>query len=264
MKLLVATPVALALTAGILWFVAPSTTGAVPDVHVSGGHVNGEGSLGADLYARHCAACHGVDGDGVDERGPSLFTDGPAAVDFVLRTGRMPLAAPNLLPRRGPVRFSDEEIVALVDYAGSFGTGPAVPEVDTASGDLANGGALYRLNCAACHVASGSGAAIGGGREAPSLMAASPTEIGEAILVGPGSMPVFGTFTEQDITDVAAYVGDLQDRDSTAPEELGGAGPVAEGLAAWLLGLLPLIALTRWLGTAQEGRDTPVSEGEHT
>ena len=26
-------------------------------------------------------------------------------------------------------------------------------------------------------------------------------------------------------------------------------------LAAWLLGLVPLIALTRWIGTPHEGRD---------
>jgi ubiquinol-cytochrome c reductase cytochrome c subunit len=218
-------------------------------------------SLGAELYARHCAACHGTEGEGVDERGPALLADGRAAVDFVLRTGRMPLAAPNLQPRRSRVSFTEEQIEALVDYAGAFGTGPDVPAVDATGGDLSNGGALYRLNCAACHVASGSGAAIGGGWEAPSLMSSSPTDVGEAILVGPGAMPVFGSFSSRDIDDVAAYIGDLQARDSTSPEELGGSGPVGEGLAAWLLGLLPLVALTRWLGKAQEGRDVPVDEG---
>jgi ubiquinol-cytochrome c reductase cytochrome c subunit len=219
-----------------------------------------DNSLGADLYVAQCASCHGADGEGVVDRGPPLTREGPAAVDFVLRTGRMPLAAPNLQAKRGPVRYSEEQIVALVEFAGSLGNGPAIPDVDPARGDLAEGGEIYRLNCAACHVASGAGAAIGGGREAPSLMASSPTETGEAILVGPGAMPTFQSFTSENIHDVAAYIGDLQDRETTAVDEFGGAGPVAEGLAAWLLGLIPLIALTRWIGTPHEGRDTHAVE----
>ena len=194
----------------------------------------------------------------MDGRGPSLADEGRAAVDFVLRTGRMPLAAPDLQPNRGPVRYTEEEIVALVDFAGAFGDGPDIPDVDPAAGDLSSGARLYQLNCAACHVASGAGAAIGGGREAPDLMSSTPTEIGQAILVGPGAMPVFGTFSDADIDSVAAYVGDLQERKTTAATDFGGAGPVAEGLAAWLLALLPLIALTRWIGTPHEGRDEPV------
>jgi ubiquinol-cytochrome c reductase cytochrome c subunit len=216
--------------------------------------------LGAQLYATQCASCHGVDGEGVEDRGPTLSTEGRASVSFVLRTGRMPLANPSLQPRRGPVRYSEDEIVALVDYAGALGDGPDIPAVDPDAGDLAAGGVLYRLNCAACHVTSGSGAAIGGGREAPPLTSSTPTQIGEAILVGPGAMPVFDTFSTDDINDVAAYIRELQEQETTAPDDFGGAGPVAEGLAAWLLGLLPLLALTRWIGTPHEGRDAPIED----
>jgi ubiquinol-cytochrome c reductase cytochrome c subunit len=216
--------------------------------------------LGRELYATQCATCHGVEGEGVDDRGPTLLNEGRAAVNFVLRTGRMPLANPGIQPTRGPVRYSEEEIVALVDYAGAFGDGPDIPEVDPAAGDLANGGVLYRLNCAACHVTSGAGAAIGGGREAPPLTSSTPTQVGEAILIGPGAMPAFDTFTSDDINDVAAYVRELQEQETTAPDDFGGAGPVAEGLAAWLLGLLPLIAITRWIGTPHEGRDAPIED----
>jgi ubiquinol-cytochrome c reductase cytochrome c subunit len=218
--------------------------------------------LGAGLYATQCASCHGVDGEGVEDRGPSLRDEGRAAVDFVLRTGRMPLAVPNIQPSRGPVRYTEEEIVALVDYAGAFGNGPDIPVVDPTAGDLAEGGVLYRLNCAACHVTSGAGAAIGGGFEAPDLMESTPTEIGEAILVGPSVMPAFGSFREQDINSVAAYIDDLQRMETTGPNDFGGAGPVAEGLAAWLLGLIPLIAFTRWIGTPHEGRDAPIEATE--
>ena len=170
------------------------------------------------------------------------------------------MAAPNMEATRGPVRYSDTEIRALVAYAGAFGDGPAIPVVDPAAGDLARGGELFRLNCAACHVASGAGAAIGGGRDAPPLMESSPTEVGQAIIVGPGAMPVFGSFTAADIDSVAAYVLELQAQDAAGIEDFGGAGPVAEGLAAWLLGLLPLVALTRWIGTPHEGRDAPLEE----
>ena len=166
---------------------------------------------------------------------------------------------------RGPVRYSDTEIRALVTYAGAFGDGPAIPVVDAAAGDLAGGGELYRLNSAACHVASGSGAAIGGGRNAPTLMKSSPTEIGQAIRIGPGAMPVFGSFSDEDLNSVARYVLDLQSMNATGVGDFGGAGPVAEGLAAWLLALLPLIALTRWIGTPHEGRDAPLEpDGDAT
>ena len=221
--------------------------------------------LGAALYDTHCTSCHGIDGAGVPERGPSLQAEGPASVDFVLRTGRMPLAEPNAETKRGPVQFTEEQIVALVAYAGAFGDGPDVPDVDIANADIAAGGELYRLNCAACHVASLAGAAIGGGRVAPSLMQATPTEIVEATLIGPGAMPVFGDLSEQDRVDVAAYIVDLQERQrEVALRDFGGVGPVGEGLAAWLLALLPLVALTRWIGSPHEGRDVganpPVDE----
>ncbi|MDQ3470476.1 MAG: c-type cytochrome [Actinomycetota bacterium] len=216
---------------------------------------------GAQLYATQCAWCHGIDGAGVEGRGPTLAAEGPAAVDFVLRTGRMPMADPNMQARRKRPRYTEAEIDALVDYAGAFGNGPAIPDVDPEDGDVAAGGRLYRLNCASCHVASGAGAAIGGGREAPDVLGASPTEIGEAILIGPGAMPSSNTFDDAALDDIAAYIGDLRRQGTTAARDFGGAGPVAEGLSAWLLGLVPLIALTRWIGSAHEGRDAALPDG---
>src|ERR1043165_7007561 len=85
-------------------------------------------------------------------------------------------------------------------------------------------------------------------------------ESGEAVRVGPGAMPRFATLSDQDIDDLAAYILNMQGRNTTAPEDFGGVGPVAEGLAAWLLALLPIIAPTRWIGRPREGRDAPVDE----
>ena len=70
-------------------------------------------------------------------------------------------------------------------------------------------------------------------------------------------MPVFSSLDAQDIDDVAKYVDDLQRRTRRGVDAFGGAGPVAEGLAAWLLALLPIVALTRWIGTAARGARRP-------
>jgi ubiquinol-cytochrome c reductase cytochrome c subunit len=257
-NVLLLVPAAAAAVAGIVSLTAPA-----PAPAGDAAPTQSAAELGRELFVAQCASCHGVDGRGVEDRGPTLYDEGEAAVDFVLRTGRMPMAQPNMQAKRGPVRYSDTEIRALVAYAGAFGDGPAIPDVDPAAGDLAIGGDLYRLNCAACHVASGSGAAIGGGRDAPTLMESTATEIGEAIRIGPGAMPVFGTFSDEDLNSVASYVLDLQTMKATGVDDFGGAGPVAEGLAAWLLALLPLIALTRWIGTPHEGRDAPLEPDDH-
>ncbi len=232
---------------------------------VSGSSVGAQSpdfELGANLYETHCSACHGVDGTGVENRGPSLEPEGEASVDFVLRTGRMPLADPWKQADAGPVRFDDEQIDALVAYVGQFGDGPPIPDVDPERGDLARGGDLYRLNCAACHVSSGAGAPIGGNRRAPNLVRSTPTEVGEAILVGPGAMPIFDQFSSDDIDSIAAYIEELKRENTTGPSKFGGAGPVAEGLAAWLLALVPLVALTRWIGNPRSGRDRTIEQQE--
>ncbi|MBA3289577.1 MAG: c-type cytochrome [Acidimicrobiia bacterium] len=245
-----AIPLAAAATAGIVSLAASAES---PPVAVG---LTPLAERGRVLYRTNCTSCHGNDGGGVEGRGPTLEDEGDASVDFVLRTGRMPIAQPDVQATRGPVQFTEEEVVALIAYAGGFGDGPAIPGVDVAAGDVVAGGVLYRLNCAACHVASGSGAAIGGGREAPSMMPSTPTEVAEAVLVGPGAMPVFGALDEQDRDDLAAYVVDLQERNEEIElRNFGGAGPVAEGLAAWLLALIPLVALTRWIGSPHAGRD---------
>ena len=222
-------------------------------------------ATGSQLYQTACVQCHGPDLAGVTGFGPSLLVEGAASADYALRTGRMPLADPAVLPERGPVRYTDAEIRALVEFVASKGTGPAIPTVDAAAGDLVAGGELFRLNCAACHVASGAGAVIGGDRRAPSLATATATQIGEAIAVGPGAMPVLSSgLTDADVNSIAAYIGELQHEDTTGAGALGGVGPVAEGLAAWALGLLPLIAITRWIGGPRQARPAGARRGRST
>jgi ubiquinol-cytochrome c reductase cytochrome c subunit len=229
----------------LAWMVVTDPAGAVGDEPAADG---------PSLFLVHCASCHGAGGAGVTDRGPSLLPEGRASADFALRTGRMPLADPRMQTRRGPVRFTEAEIRALVDYVGEIGDGPDVPDVDPARGALADGARQFRLNCAACHVSSGAGASIGAGGIAPSLMESTPTQVGEAVLIGPGAMPVFGALTDTDLDDLAAYVEQLQDENTTGATSLGGVGPVAEGLAAWAIGLGAIVALTRWIGSPSDAR----------
>ena len=54
-------------------------------------------SRGQELFITSCAACHGPQGAGTGN-GPDLRNAGTALADFMLRTGRMPLADPGRRP----------------------------------------------------------------------------------------------------------------------------------------------------------------------
>jgi ubiquinol-cytochrome c reductase cytochrome c subunit len=126
-----------------------------------------------------------------------------------------------------------------------------VPDVDTSDADLAQGGELYRANCQACHSASGSGGALSYGRAAPRLSDATPTQVGAAVWVGPGQMPVFGpeTISDEELNDVAAYVEYLRSPEDPGGLPIGRTGPIPEGFVAWLIGMVALLALVAWIGT---------------
>lgn len=205
------------------------------------------GGEGSTLYLESCAACHGPAGEG-SANGPPLIGVGAAAADFMLRTGRMPLAAPGApMVRREPV-FNDQQIRALVDYVAALGGGPAIPDVQVSGADLARGRDLFIGSCAACHGAGAGGDAVGGGFVAPPLHGIDPVIVGEAIRTGPGAMPVFGPgqMSDEDLDAIAAYLLYLQDDAAPGGLTLGGAGPVVEGYVAWFVGMgLLLLAVRR-------------------
>lgn len=204
---------------------------------------------GRRRYETGCAGCHGSNGEGIEDVAPSLVGVGAAAADFQLSTGRMPLAAPDLQPTRTEPVLSKDEIQALVAYVASLGEGPPIPEVDPRRGDLARGGELFRLNCAACHNVSGTGGALSYGRRAPSLYEATPTQIVEAMRTGPGPMPVFGpeTLDREEADAIVRYILYLRDSPDPGGAGLGRAGPIPEGLVAWLFGMGALIVVVRWI-----------------
>jgi ubiquinol-cytochrome c reductase cytochrome c subunit len=207
------------------------------------------------VFLRDCATCHGSDGTGTT-RGPTIAAAGAALVDYELTTGRMPMADPDDVVRRSHPRYPPDVIAGLVGYVDGLGsgTGEPVPSVAIASADLARGGELYRLNCAACHSWSGTGGALLG-REAPGLSRSTPVQVVEALRTGPGAMPSFGreSFSTKDAVAVAAYVRELQHPEDRGGEALLHLGPLPEGAVAWIAALGVLIIFTVWAGD-REGK----------
>ncbi|MBK3560618.1 c-type cytochrome [Streptomyces sp. MBT56] len=208
---------------------------------------------GKKLYSVGCASCHGTGGQGTTD-GPSLVGVGSAAVDFQVGTGRMPAQQPGAQVPKKKVIYSQAEIDQLAAYIASLGAGPVTPtdkQVDPAGADVANGGELFRTNCAQCHNFTGKGGALTEGKYAPDLEGVSPKHIYEAMQTGPQSMPSFPdtTMPEQEKKDIIAYIESVNGDETESPGglALGGLGPVSEGLFAWILGLGALVAVAVWV-----------------
>ncbi|MDQ1039171.1 ubiquinol-cytochrome c reductase cytochrome c subunit [Streptomyces sp. V3I8] len=179
---------------------------------------------------------------------------GAAAVDFQVGTGRMPAQQPGAqVPDKKNI-YSQAEIDQLAAFVASLGAGPSVPteeQYDPKGADIAEGGELFRTNCAQCHNFTGKGGALTEGKYAPSLEDVDPKYIYEAMLHGPQNMPSFPdtTLTEKNKKDIIAYLDAVNSDDSESPGgmELGGLGPVSEGLFGWIFGLGGLIAVAVWV-----------------
>ena len=206
---------------------------------------------GAALFQANCATCHGPNASG-REGVPSLIGVGAAAVDFQVSTGRMPMQMNGPQAAAKPPQFDAEQISQLAAYVASLAPGPAIPsadQVDPAAGDAANGMALFRTNCAMCHGAVGAGGPLSEGKYAPALAASTPTQIYEAMLTGPQSMPVFNeaNLTPEEKRDVIAFLEE-QKAGSPGGSDLGSVGPVAEGLWVWVVGMGLAIGCAVWIG----------------
>ncbi|WP_151484323.1 cytochrome bc1 complex diheme cytochrome c subunit [Streptomyces albicerus] len=208
---------------------------------------------GKKLYAVGCASCHGTGGQGTTD-GPSLVGVGAAAVDFQVATGRMPAQQPGAqVPKKKNI-YSQADIDQLAAYIASLGAGPSVPteeQYNPEGADIAKGGELFRNNCSQCHNFTGKGGALTNGKYAPTLEDVDPKHIYEAMQTGPQNMPSFPdtTLTEKNKKDIIAYLDAVNSDDSESPGglELGGLGPVSEGLFGWIFGLGGLIAVAVWV-----------------
>ncbi|MGA4507067.1 c-type cytochrome [Propionibacteriaceae bacterium G1746] len=210
---------------------------------------------GKDLFELNCSSCHGLNGEGTPEA-PSLIGVGAASVDFQMETGRMPMARPGAQAPAKKTLYSAEEISAIAAYVASLGTGPAIPSEDQYSGTgldakaIARGGELFRANCSACHNFEGGGGALPNGKYAPPLTQTSDKHIYEAIRTGPQQMPVFskGVLTDQDVKEIVGYLNTLHDSPNGG-FDLGGLGPVGEGLWGWVIGLGGVLLIITWIAS---------------
>ncbi len=216
---------------------------------------------GAELYAANCSQCHGVSGEGKRTPGPasgvgntagigpSLRGVGARAADFYLTTGYMPLQSPTDQPRRSRVLFSKRDLHALVAYVASLAPGPAIPHPDPARGSVSAGFTLFAQNCAGCHQIATAGGYVPDS-VAPSLAADSPRQIAEAVRIGPNLMPRFSRslLSDRDLDSVIAYVHYARAPYDRGGWSLGHVGPVPEGLVAWFVAGVVLVAVTLTVG----------------
>jgi ubiquinol-cytochrome c reductase cytochrome c subunit len=224
-------------------------------------HANAEpptGSIerGAALYRAGCATCHGAEGEGIGPW-PDIRNAGAAAADFQLSTGRMPFTADvGEQSQPKPPLYDPQEIADLVVFVASLGEGPAIPDVRPDDALLGEGRRLFIANCAPCHGATANGGAVGGGAIAWPLTSVAPLTVGEAMLTGPGQMPVF-ELPSDEIAAIATYIGYLQRSPDPGGFEIGGIGPVPEGFVAWLVGMGLLIVVVYLIGRRWDRKGAP-------
>jgi ubiquinol-cytochrome c reductase cytochrome c subunit len=211
---------------------------------------------GQQLYDNSCITCHGSNLQGVVGRGPSLIGSGEAAVFYQVSTGRMPLAAQGANAIRKPPSFDPAEIDALGAFIQANGGGPVTPPErgEALRGpEVGRGAELFRLNCASCHNFTGKGGALSSGKWAPDLGEAAevPSQVYTAMLTGPQNMPKFSDrqLTPEQKRDIVAYVKTAAQTPDPGGYGLGGFGPTSEGMAAWIIGMVGVIAAAMWVGS---------------
>jgi ubiquinol-cytochrome c reductase cytochrome c subunit len=137
-------------------------------------------------------------------------------------------------------------------YVQAHGGGPTLPSGDLrAGGDLAQGGELFRLNCASCHNFTGEGGALSSGKAAPPLTNADDLTIYAAMLSGPENMPVFGDnqLTPDQKHSIIDYIQTIKTMRDPGGSGIGRIGPVTEGLVVWSVGMAALLFLVFWMGS---------------
>jgi ubiquinol-cytochrome c reductase cytochrome c subunit len=209
---------------------------------------------GKQIFLKGCSSCHGLNAEG-GAIAPSLIGVGAASVDFQVGTGRMPMADMSQQAMRKAPVYNAEQTAALAAYVASLAPGPAIPE-DSAlnyerDGNTAQGGELFRNNCAMCHNFAGQGGALTQGKYAPTLMGVEPKYIYEALITGPQSMPVFSdkTITPAEKLSLIKWIKSAEAEPNLGGATMGRIGPVTEGLLAWILGIGLLIGIAVWLTT---------------
>ena len=207
---------------------------------------------GQTIFLKGCSSCHGLNSEG-GAVAPSLIGVGAASVDFQVGTGRMPMQDMSQQAMRKTPLYNEEEVAALAAYVASLAPGPASLTNEEITwerdGNTADGGELFRNNCAMCHNFAGQGGALTQGKYAPTLMGVEPKHIYEAMITGPQSMPVFSdkVVTPEEKLSIIKWIKAAESEPNLGGAALGRVGPVTEGLLIWTLGIGLLIGIAVWL-----------------
>ncbi|HKU66693.1 MAG TPA: c-type cytochrome [Candidatus Baltobacteraceae bacterium] len=213
-------------------------------------------SEGRRLFNTHCTSCHGALLQGTAQ-GPPLIGIDVQAVDFQLRTGRMPALVPFQQEMHKAPFFPPQQVRDVVAYVMSKSDRNKVLPSVTLRGDdesLRSGRAVFEENCQQCHSATAHGDAVGYANVAPSLMDSTPQDLADAVRYGPDVMPRFGpsVIDQRRLDDLASYVWYLQHaKYNPGGLQLANWGPVSEGFMAWTFGIGLLVLLVRRIGTTQ-------------
>jgi ubiquinol-cytochrome c reductase cytochrome c subunit len=210
---------------------------------------------GRQLYATSCITCHGVNLEGVKDRGVSLLGVGGAAVYFQVSTGRMPATVQGSEQYRKTAKFTDEQTRQLAAYVQSLGGGPEIPTGTlTDNKNIAAGGDLFRLNCASCHGTTFKGAPLSAGKKAPSLNSSTDLQLYTAMLTGPESMPIFSDnqLTPDEKRQIVSYVQTIKASQDPGGHGIDRIGPVSEAIVIWTAGIGVLMLAILWIGAKVE------------
>ncbi len=242
---------ALALAGGVYTAFTP---GAFAEDNVQ---LSAAAQEGKALFDNSCISCHGRDGQGVEDRGPSLIGVGSASVEFQVSTGRMPMTRQEAQAEQKKPQFDEDQTKQIAQYIQELGGGPEIPEgslvedLEANPDALARGGELFRINCTSCHGFGGGGGALSSGKFAPSLHDATADQIYAAMLTGPQNMPVFGDnqLTPEEKRSIITYIQTQlqEDRDPGGLFNLGRYGPSTEGMAIFLVGIVLLVFTSLWI-----------------
>jgi len=247
-----ATPVLLLVALSALGFTFSAATAAP---NQSAATASARSTLieeGKEIFLKGCSSCHGLNAEGA-AIAPALIGVGAASVDFVVATGRMPMQDMSQQAMRKAPVYNEEEVAALAAYVASLAHGPRAYTNEEIKwerdGNTADGGELFRNNCAMCHNFAGQGGALSQGKYAPTVMGVEARHIYEAMITGPQSMPVFNDkiITPEEKLSIIKWIKSAESEPALGGASLGRVGPVTEGLLVWTLGLGLLIGIAVWL-----------------
>lgn len=203
---------------------------------------------GQQIFAQHCAECHGDEGQGVSGvvsiAGPNLQAE---------HTLGQVLTAVEVGPSHMPSFARTLSVEDMRDVA-SFVTGK-VAVISMQGGNLSEGGKLFSMYCAACHRTDARGGAlVFDGVNASDLSHKSRALIAGAMRWGPGPMPKFppSVLSDQQVASVADYVKYVQHPPNPGGATMHWYGPVAEGCVAWIIAFSSIV-VAMWIERGGKG-----------